>query len=276
MAESIVPSIVRSYNGKTIRIREDKYACLTDMATAAGKKLNDWYRLKSAESYLATLSSITGIPAIELLEIGEGNQPTWGHPKVSIRFAQWCSDEFAVQVDFWIDELVTTGTVSIEPQSAASVEKPKLKIAPRKLKASTEMRLLKQMLDLVPGLDETRKAATMFGHMAKHHPEMAEMVQTAIAVLPYAPATEKTFTPTEIGRMLNPQLSSRAVNIKLIDAGLQESYRSAKDALKYKATEIGAQHSVLTVESKADGTPTESLRWKESVVEQLSIRAVQL
>jgi hypothetical protein len=275
MAESIVQSIVRSYNGKTIRIRDDKYICLTDMATATGKQTNDWLRLKSSVAYLKALSGGTGIPVPVLLEVADGN-PTWAHQKIAIRFAQWCSPEFAVQVDFWIDELMTTGTVSIEPQPAASVEKPKLKIAPRKLKASTEMRLLKQMLDLVPGLDETRKAATMFGHIAKHHPEMAEMAQTAIAVLPCAPATEKTFTPTEIGRMLNPQLSSRAVNIKLIDAGLQESYRSAKDVLKYKATEIGAGHSVLTVESKADGTPTESLRWKESVVEQLSIRAVQL
>ena len=116
MTQRIVPSIVKSYNGTTIRIREDQYVCLTDMATAARKKLNDWCRLKSSESYLETLSAIAGIPVIELLEVGEGNQPTWGHPKISIRFAQWCSDDFAVQVDFWIDELMTNGTVSIAPQ----------------------------------------------------------------------------------------------------------------------------------------------------------------
>jgi hypothetical protein len=87
------------------------------MATASGKRLNDWIRTDKAKSYLAALSAITGIAVIELLEVGEGNQPTWGHPKVSIRFAQWCSDDFAVQVDGWIDELMTTGSVSIVPKT---------------------------------------------------------------------------------------------------------------------------------------------------------------
>jgi hypothetical protein len=116
----------RNYNGRSIRIREDKYVCLTDMAMASGKKTNDWYRLKGTESYLATLSAIAGIPVTDnhagsscLIEVITGigvEQATWGHPKVAIRFAQWCSDDFAIQVDFWIDELMTVGTVSIAPQ----------------------------------------------------------------------------------------------------------------------------------------------------------------
>ena len=116
----------RNYKGRSIRIREDKYVCLTDMAIASGKRLNDWYRLKGTESYLSTLSVGTGIPAIELIQVGEGNQPTWAHPKVAIRFAQWCSDEFAVQVDFWIDELMTTGAVSI------ASSQPQRQLAPQR------------------------------------------------------------------------------------------------------------------------------------------------
>lgn len=103
----------RNYNGRSIRIREDKYVCLTDMAIASGKLLANWTRTDKSKSYLAVLSSITQKSIIELIEVGEGNQPTWGHPKVALRFAQWCSDEFAIQVDSWIDELMTTGTVSI-------------------------------------------------------------------------------------------------------------------------------------------------------------------
>ena len=125
MTSNIVPSIIKSYQGKSIRIREDKYVCLTDMATASGKRLNNWMQTDKSKSYLETLSAITGIPAIELLEVGEGNQPTWGHPKVALRFAQWCSDEFAVQIDFWIDELMTTGSVSIAPQ-------PQRQLAPQR------------------------------------------------------------------------------------------------------------------------------------------------
>jgi hypothetical protein len=110
----------RNYNGRSIRIREDKYVCLTDMAVASGKRLNNWIQTDKSKSYLEALSSVAGIPVTELVEISQGgipeNQGTWGHPKVALRFAQWCSDEFAIQVDFWIDELMTTGTVSIAPQ----------------------------------------------------------------------------------------------------------------------------------------------------------------
>jgi hypothetical protein len=55
---------------------------------------------------------------------------TWGHPKVAIRFAQWCSDDFAIQVDTWIDELLTTGQVTIaqaptRPPIGAYIERVK-------------------------------------------------------------------------------------------------------------------------------------------------------
>ena len=108
---------IRQFNDKTIRFREDGYVCLTDMAKATGKKTNDWLRLASSKSYLEVLSGITGITVNQLIETKVGNlgdmSGTWGHPKVAIRFAQWCSDEFAVQVDFWVDELMTTGKVEL-------------------------------------------------------------------------------------------------------------------------------------------------------------------
>lgn len=113
MANSIVSSIIKSYNGRSIRVNpNDRYVCLTDMAAASGKRLNNWIQTDKAKSYIETLSVVTGKPVSALLSVTHGNL-TWAHPKVAIRFAQWCSDEFAVQVDFWIDELVTTGSVSI-------------------------------------------------------------------------------------------------------------------------------------------------------------------
>lgn len=110
-------NIIKEWNNRTIRVREDRYVSLTDMAQASGKLFADWRRTKSTESYLETLSSIMGIPIMGLIESKIGGSPentgTWGHPKVAIRFAQWCSDKFAVQVDMWIDELMTTGQVSL-------------------------------------------------------------------------------------------------------------------------------------------------------------------
>ena len=120
-------NIIKSWNDRTIRIREDRYVCLTDMAQASGKNINDFLRLNKTKSYLEALSTVTGNPVTAqnqgfqaLIEVKKGGNPqdqgTWGHPKVALRFAQWCSDEFAVQVDYWIDELLTTGSVSLSPQ----------------------------------------------------------------------------------------------------------------------------------------------------------------
>jgi prophage antirepressor-like protein len=88
--------IFKEYNGKKIRIREDRYVNLTDMANATGKKVNDWYRLKSTDEYLKAFNELTGITADQLIQINESSganelRGTYGHPKVAIRFAQWCS-----------------------------------------------------------------------------------------------------------------------------------------------------------------------------------------
>jgi hypothetical protein len=112
-------NLIKSWNNRTIRIRNDRYVSLTDMAQACGKRFHDWNRLESAKSYLEALSGSAQIPADQLVQVNESEgsneqRGTWGHPKLAIRFAQWCSDEFAVQVDCWIDELMTTGKVELQ------------------------------------------------------------------------------------------------------------------------------------------------------------------
>jgi hypothetical protein len=48
---------------------------------------------------LEVLSGSVQIPTDQLIQVNEStgsneSRGTWGHPKVAIRFAQWCSDEF--------------------------------------------------------------------------------------------------------------------------------------------------------------------------------------
>jgi KilA-N domain len=108
-------NLLRTWNGRTIRQREDGYLSLTDMAQSCGKQIGHWNDLKSTKSYLTTLSVTIGIPIVELIESQEGKfGGSWGHSKVAIRFAQWCSDEFAIQVDTWIEELLTKGKVQFD------------------------------------------------------------------------------------------------------------------------------------------------------------------
>jgi len=118
-------NLIKSWNDKTIRIREDRYVSLTDMAQASDKNFGHWFANKSTNSYLETLSGVIGIPITELVQVKQGGTPdeqgTWGHPKVALRFAQWCSDEFAVQVDCWVDELLTTGQVSLQPKTKIQI-----------------------------------------------------------------------------------------------------------------------------------------------------------
>jgi hypothetical protein len=44
-----------------------------------------------------------------------GNKPgTWIHPKLAVPLALWISPEFMLQVSYWVEELLTTGSVSID------------------------------------------------------------------------------------------------------------------------------------------------------------------
>lgn len=115
--------IVQSFKGKPISTRANGDWNLTQMCQAHGKQVGDFLRLKTTQDYLAKLGTTTGIPKAELVQVTRGGahpeQGTWGHRMVAIRLAQWCSDEFAVQFVFWIEELLTTGSVNINLQNVA-------------------------------------------------------------------------------------------------------------------------------------------------------------
>jgi hypothetical protein len=115
-------NIIKVWNDRSIRFREDGYVCLTDMAQAANKRVNNWIRLDSTKEYIEVLSAVTLFRATELIQVTQGGTPeeqgTWAHRKIAIRFAQWCSAKFAVQVDAWTEELLEKGTVSILTKQA--------------------------------------------------------------------------------------------------------------------------------------------------------------
>ena len=116
--------IVREFNGKKIRHREDGFMSLTDMCQAQGKRLNDWYRLDSTKEYLKVLTEkYYADSRISPIEVSVGNRGeiggTWGDRHVAIRLAQWLSPEFALQVDEWILELLNKGSVSIKSEQPA-------------------------------------------------------------------------------------------------------------------------------------------------------------
>jgi hypothetical protein len=102
--------LARSFNDRLIRIRQsDRYVSGTDMAQAANKLFADWNRLKSTTEYLQVFEESTGIPLAQLVQSNRSQganerRGTWLHPQVAIRFAQWLSVDFSIQVDKWIHE----------------------------------------------------------------------------------------------------------------------------------------------------------------------------
>ncbi len=117
--------LIRTWNGRIIRHRQDGYLSATDMAQACNKLWGNWYRLDSTKEYLEVLkkrrySDLNNGTLVDIVQGGVADlQGTWVYRKVAIRFAQWLNAEFAVQVDEWIDELLEKGSVNLQPQSLA-------------------------------------------------------------------------------------------------------------------------------------------------------------
>jgi hypothetical protein len=128
-----------NYNGTVIQRRSDGFVNLTQMCQANGKRLDNWLRLKSTQSYLTTLAhSLTS----EVVDAGEGGSHTgtWGHPSVAINLARWLSDEFAVWCDAHIFNLMETGSTSLDINP---VEEMKLRIELARLEAQKEIAITK-------------------------------------------------------------------------------------------------------------------------------------
>lgn len=85
-------SIIRTWNGRAIRQREDGYLSGTDMCQACGKEFNEWYRLSSTVTYLQAFSNSGKSPELEPVQTEAGRHGgSWVHRRVSLRLAQWLS-----------------------------------------------------------------------------------------------------------------------------------------------------------------------------------------
>jgi hypothetical protein len=116
---------VFDFNSNNIRFenREGRvWVCLTDMAKASGKRINDWNRLNATTEFLTEFEGIAGIPVM-VSNVGglPATTGTWAIEEVALEFAGWCSVKFKIWMLQQIKTLVTTGTVSLH-----HVEQPKL------------------------------------------------------------------------------------------------------------------------------------------------------
>lgn len=82
-------------------------------ATGKRRDVGHWLELERTKETLQHLSSITGIPVIELYQVFRGSPSsgggTWLHPKLATRFGIWLSDEFGYLVEEWVEQWLTAG-----------------------------------------------------------------------------------------------------------------------------------------------------------------------
>jgi len=255
--------ISRDFHGARIRQRSDGYLNATDMCQATSKRLNNYLRTNTTKAFLSELSDflsknpVTPISVSEqnqqLIQITKGgtpeNQGTWVHPYVSINLAQWCSPMFAVLVTNWTFELLTTGTVSLDP---------KLEVIPFAQAKADE-------LDKCGIIGNAKQIA--LNNSIKQQFD-CDILQLFGIESPTAEIQQALLIPTEIAKRVGLK-SARPVNVKLIEFGLQTKHRDDKKRLYYELTEEGSKHAQYQDTGKKHnfGTLVRTIKWYESVLQ---------
>lgn len=97
-------------------------------ATGQRKDVANWLSNKRVQQSLEHLSKVVSIPVTELYQVFQGGIPeeqgTWLHPKLSVRFAVWLSDDFGFQVENWVEQWMTEGKNPIAQQPVPTVKLP--------------------------------------------------------------------------------------------------------------------------------------------------------
>jgi hypothetical protein len=111
------------YNGRKIEIRgKDGYFCATDMTACLNQTFSDWRRTKFATRLIARLAENLRLPVdygdsrtqnqTPLIDFIPGRgQKMWIHPALAMSYAM-SNPEFQADVNVWIYELMTIGTVN--------------------------------------------------------------------------------------------------------------------------------------------------------------------
>jgi hypothetical protein len=255
--------ISRDFHGATIRQRSDGYLNATAMCKATGKRLNDYRRLNCTKEFLTKLSDfitknpVAGYPVTEqnqrLIQIVQGGSPkeqgTWVHPYVAINLAQWCSPDFAVMVTNWTFELLTTGSVSLDPR---------LEVIPFAQAKADELDKL--------GITGNAKQIALNNSIKQQFD--CDILQLFGIESPVAEVQQALLIPTEIAKRVGLK-NARPVNVKLIEFGLQTKHRDDKKRLYYELTEEGLKHAQYqdTGKKHNSGTPVRAIKWYESVLQ---------
>lgn len=276
-----LPSGGKSMNSLVIAntgIRQDaegRYS-LNDLHKSSGGEARHrpsrWVENQQTQELITEVESGAGIPA--LISQARGvNQGTWVCEELLFAYAAWVSAKFHVYV------LQTFRAAVIQEKQAAGGE-----FAQGAFKEfqATRLELITTVADMT---EQSLRVADLLGFqgnqsrfyadkLVKRQIGIGPMELLGVKALPGA-AAELTYTPTQLGERFN--MSGKAFNSLLSKHGFQEK-APAGETPPWRPTAKGTQHSEYedTGREHNSGGPVRTLRWKESILDELRNVATQL
>lgn len=238
-----------SYNGNNVRMRKMNgyiLVCLTDFAKPfPDKNLSHIVNSKELTDYVGRLSEIQNCISADLLQVTKGGdalqQGTWAHHRVAIRVAQKLSTDFAIWVDDKIEELLTTGSTSLQPQYEVpqSFGEALLLAAKQQMKIEEQQQQIELKEEIIESQDkEIKESAPKVNYYNNHLRSVNTLTVTQIA--------------KEIG------MDGEKLNNKLKEVGIQ--YKQSGQWLLKSPYDKWGMHSIRTNTcTRSDGSTSTSV-----------------
>lgn len=121
-----------TYDGQAISFEfsdGNKMIHANQMAKPFGKRVDNFLRLQGTKEFILLLEArYSDVREREILRVMQGGTPelqgTWMDEKLALKFAAWLSPEFELWVYDRIQELLTTGSTSLQGIQPAGFAKP--------------------------------------------------------------------------------------------------------------------------------------------------------
>ncbi len=162
-------AISRNLQGFIVYQREsDGYINATQICkvhqeiTQERKNPSEWLSNKASQSAINKLSTVTGIPATDLIEVKRGGkyQGTWIHPRLAVRFTMWVNDDFSLLVEDWIHTWFESGVTPA--QLEADIDRVAMRDELKDAKRVALMEQVKLFLEQAGSYDPGSRETTIF------------------------------------------------------------------------------------------------------------------
>jgi KilA-N domain len=261
--------ILHQFQGIAVGLdKKDGYINATKLCVAyniqngTSKKPWDWTKTDRAKRYIAYVAAVTNIVATELVITKQGGSPdeqgTWIHPDLAIPFATWLSVEFEYTVSKWVQDWQKSKAAQKFPENLTGhFEKSPAIAAAEFMSAAIDLSL--------PYLDKEIRGGLKLKAMGKKFPEYQAALES---VAPKVLLESPLLSPTQLGELMDPPLSARAVNKLLCDRNLQKP--TGEKSPVYELIGSGNEFGKMVADTaRGHGKTIQHVRWYESVMSLL-------